>query len=89
MDSRAYDKQLADNVAAAIKRANKSVHGVAVEAGVPPTTLDRRLRSAGDSPMTIRELKRVADVLGVSVASLMPTETPNEADQDAPTAVAS
>lgn len=70
MDSMQYAAAVADNVSRAIEASGKSHLSLAQETGIPRTTLDRRLRSSGGSPFSVSELKDIADVLRVDVASL-------------------
>lgn len=60
MDSTEYAAAVAANIQSAIKRAGKPVATLAAETGIPRSTLDRRLRSHGLSPFTVREVKAIA-----------------------------
>lgn len=71
MDSTTYAAAVASAVERAIRQAGKSVAGIAAETGIPRTTLDRRLRSGGLSALSVSEVKAIADVLGVTAASLL------------------
>ncbi|MHB1063567.1 MAG: helix-turn-helix domain-containing protein [Georgenia sp.] len=86
MDSTQYAAAVADNVSGAIDTAGKSHLSLAQETGIPRTTLDRRLRSNGASAFSVSELKDIANVLGIKVASLT---TVYEADADQPARAAS
>lgn len=59
----------AQAVTEALKNSGKSQLSLSDESGIPRTTLLRRL--SGASPFTVAELQRIADVLGVSVVSLL------------------
>jgi transcriptional regulator with XRE-family HTH domain len=70
MDSTTYAAQVADNIRQAIAGHGVTIREAAERAGIPSTTMNRRLASHGGSPFTIREVKALADVLGVSASSL-------------------
>lgn len=70
MDSTQYAAAVAANVEKAIEAAGRSVLSVALETGIPRTTLDRRLRSNGFSPFSVTELKLIADLLGTTAREL-------------------
>jgi hypothetical protein len=59
--------EVATQVAAAIGRSNKSRNAIALESGIPLTTLNRKVN--GHSDFTAGELIRVAATLNVSVGS--------------------
>lgn len=71
MDSTTYAAAVAQTVERAIRQAGMTIAGVAAATGIPRTTLDRRLRSGGLSALSVSEVKAIADVLGVSAASLL------------------
>jgi DNA-binding phage protein len=70
MDSTQYAAAVAANVEKSIAAAGRSVLSVALETGIPRTTLDRRLRSNGVSPFSVTELKLIADLLGTTARDL-------------------
>lgn len=70
MDSTTYAAQVADNIRQAISSHGSTIREAAERAGIPSTTMNRRLASHGESPFTIREVKALADALGVTASSL-------------------
>jgi transcriptional regulator with XRE-family HTH domain len=62
-------RRLADAVASAMAAACVSQREVAGRAGIPLTTLNRRL--TGRSPFLVTELASIASVLGVSVVDIV------------------
>lgn len=62
-----------EQVAAAVEAARTSAgigkDRLAEQAGIPQTTLKRRL--SGASPFTVEELERIAQTLGVEIGSLL------------------
>jgi transcriptional regulator with XRE-family HTH domain len=76
-----YQQALAVEVNSAIERAGKSALSVAEGTKIPRTTLLRRL--AGDSPLTVIELAKIATFIGASPVELLravdDTRTPNAA----------
>lgn len=74
MDSATYSAQVAENVKTAIKASGRSVLSVAEATGIPRPTLDRRLRSNGGSPFSVREVKDIAIELGLTAAALLTVE---------------
>lgn len=59
--------EVATQVAAAIGRSNKSRNAIALESGIPLTTLNRKVN--GHTDFTAGELIRVAKTLNVPVSS--------------------
>lgn len=76
-----YQQALAVEVNSAIERAGKSVLSVAEGTKIPRTTLLRRL--AGDSPLTVIELAKIATFIDTSPVELLravdDTRAPNAA----------
>lgn len=70
MDSTAYAAAVAANIREAISAAGVSVLNVAQSTDIPYTTLDRRLRSGGASPFSVREVRAIAQALGTTAAKL-------------------
>ncbi len=70
MDSTAYAAAVAANIKTAIEKKGISVLSVATDTGIPRTTLDRRFKSDGAAPFTVREIKKIANLLGVSAVEL-------------------
>ena len=71
MDSTEFAAAVAANVDLAIKRAGKTVLSIASETGIPRTTLERRLRSAGLSPFTVTEIKAIGIALSIPARDLV------------------
>lgn len=67
-----YAEAVAAAVRAAIEEAKTNTFQVATATGIARSTLERRL--LGVTPFTVRELKAIADHLGIPSASLMPSE---------------
>lgn len=65
-----YPDTVAEAVKAAIEAADLNVHQVAKGAGMPYTTLSRRLAVATENPFTVRELANIAAYLNVPVHTL-------------------
>lgn len=63
-------QEIADKVAASILRAERSKSSVAVAAGIPGTTFNRKINAHVE--FTFSELLRIADVLNVEPSSLVP-----------------
>lgn len=74
MDSTTYAARVAANIETAISAAGRSVVSVSAATGIPRSTLDRRIRSQGGSPFSVREVKAIADELGITAASLLVIE---------------
>lgn len=53
-----------------IEGSGKSLRAVALEAGIPYTTLDRRMR--GDGKLTVSEMADIANAIGVNFTDLIP-----------------
>lgn len=70
MDSTQYAAAVAAKIDRAIREAGESRHSVAVKAGLADQTLYRRFASEGGSPFSVREIKRIADVLGTTAHDL-------------------
>lgn len=70
MDSNQYSAAIAAKIEKAIEASGETRHSVAQKSGVPYQTLNRRFASEGGSPFTVREVKRIADVLGISAHEL-------------------
>lgn len=66
-----HTNEVATQVAAAIGRSNKSRNAVALESGIPLTTLNRKVN--GYTDFTAGELIRIARALDVSVGSFFVT----------------
>lgn len=75
MDSNEYAAAVAANIAHAIKEAGLSRNAVAVRSGISNQTLTRRFASNGGSPFTVREVKRIAEILGTTAADLLTVYT--------------
>lgn len=71
MDSNSFARAVAENVEKAIDRSGLSLLAAAKKAGIPYTTLDRRIKSGGLSPFTVREVKAIADALGRTANDLL------------------
>lgn len=69
MDIIGITQHVASAVSEAIDAAGETQLSVSEGAGIPRTTLIRRLR--GQSPFTVAELERIASHLNVSVTSLI------------------
>ena len=69
MDTTGYVAGVADKVVAAMHAKDVSRLALADKAGIPRTTLIRRL--TGTSPFTVDELARIAGALGVDVVALV------------------
>ena len=52
-----------------ILRGGESKHGVAVKAGIPSTTFNRKI--AGNGDFTLRELGDIANVFGLTIQDLL------------------
>ena len=74
MDSATYSALVAENVENALEAAGRSVLSIAESTGIPRSTLDRRLKSHGGSPFSVREVKAIAIVLGITAAELLVVE---------------
>ena len=70
MDSTDFAAAVAANISEASASAGMSVSALAVATLIPYSTLQRRLSSNGLSPVSVSELKAIADALGVTAASL-------------------
>lgn len=76
MDSMSYAAAVAANIESAIKARGMTVLSVSQSSNIPRTTLERRLRSEGASPFTVREVKQIAEALGISAAHLTTVYAP-------------
>lgn len=74
---RDVNRRFADTVAGAILRSGKTQHWVAQEAGIPETTLRRRLQGA--SGFSADELARIAWALHLQFSDLIPEGLDSEA----------
>ena len=70
MDSTTYAAAVAAKIRTAIEEKGISVLSVATSTGIPRTTLDRRFKSDGAAPFTVREIKKIANILGISASEL-------------------
>jgi len=68
MDSNTYSESVARNAATAIKASGSSLAAIAETSGIPRSTLERKLRGVGS--LTVREVKALADALGVTAQAL-------------------
>ena len=53
----------------AIEASGRTVRSAALEAGIPPSTLDRKIKT-NPGGLTLAELGRIASLLGTTVAGL-------------------
>jgi transcriptional regulator with XRE-family HTH domain len=67
-------KELGRVVDAAIVESGLSVRHVSKESGIPFTTLNRKLRGQGKTPLNVVELYHISRVLDRSLKSLLPEE---------------
>jgi len=65
-----FSDMVAERISAAITRADRTRAWVARNAGIPATTFGRKLN--GDTSFTVRELARIAQVLGIKESDLLP-----------------
>lgn len=63
-------QEVSRNIAALLTQKNRSKKSVAEEAGIPITTLGRKLNGGGD--FTIAEIARIADALAVNPLRIFP-----------------
>lgn len=67
---------IAERTAQAVSQAaltkGRSIRSLADEAGIPTTTMGRKLKGVGE--FTPSELFRIADALGITFMDLIPTE---------------
>ena len=70
VDSTTYAAAVAAKIRTAIEEKGISVLSVATSTGIPRTTLDRRFKSDGAAPFTVREIKKIANILGISASEL-------------------
>lgn len=68
IDGSAYAEAVASQVAEALSVRGVTVAEASEQSGIPRSTLERRL--GGDSPLSLYELKALADVCGTTAASL-------------------
>lgn len=66
-----FSANIAEKIGEAIQKEQHSIYFVAEAAGLPYTTLNRRLKSRGTSPFTITELMQVCAVLNLNLLSLL------------------
>lgn len=66
-----FSAKIAEKIGEAIQKEQHSIYFVAEAAGLPYTTLNRRLKSRGTSPFTITELLQVCAVLNLNLLSLL------------------
>ncbi len=70
MDSTSYSTAVAGNVRTTLKAAGLSVTELAAVTGISRQTLARRLAPINPSPLTMSELKSIADALGTTALQL-------------------
>ena len=70
MVTESITSQVAEKVAAAILRSEKSKTAVALAAGIPSTTFTRKIN--GHADFTVNEIHAIATVLGTSSSALLP-----------------
>ena len=70
METLSYREQVAAEIRAEIARQGRTIRDVAAAAGIPTSTMSRKLRHG--APFDIEELYRISRVLGVATAALIP-----------------
>jgi predicted transcriptional regulator len=63
--------EVAEKVAAAITRADRTKLSVANAAGIPPSTFTRKIN--GHADFSVPELARIASAIGIAPSALLPT----------------
>lgn len=68
--ARNLPREIADKVAQAIGRKDRSLRSTALAAGIPATTFGRKIK--GETDFTTPELFRIASYLGVTLLDFIP-----------------
>lgn len=68
-----YDRQVGENVRAALQQAGFSVNGAAGESGIAYATLDRKLK--GITSFTVSELNRLAAITSREESDFLPARS--------------
>lgn len=72
MDTLTYTKSVAESVTELMKDAGENLHSLSTKTGIPRTTLRRRVE--GFKSFSVDELASVAQVFGVRVETLLPSD---------------